>query len=145
MQLCKGETYFKIKINSLYIRMGLFWWWLLPFANGFNYIFYISPLYNFQVRVEAIDKGDRNRRNRVTVSVIIKYKDTNQHPPAFIPVEQGGMWTDFIPLLFTLFFFYLSFIELHDNVVTSIYFMFCSSWSATFFIFKIMRCVKILE
>lgn len=56
--------------------------------------FFTFPLYitcNFQVRVEAIDKGDRNRRNRVTVSVIIKYKDTNQHPPAFIPVEQGGM------------------------------------------------------
>ncbi|XP_052700895.1 protocadherin Fat 4-like isoform X2 [Crassostrea angulata] len=43
------------------------------------------------VRVEAIDKGDRNRRNRVTVSVIIKYKDTNQHHPTIIQVEQGDI------------------------------------------------------
>lgn len=110
--------------------------------------FFTFPLYitcNFQVRVEAIDKGDRNRRNRVTVSVIIKYNDTNQHHPEIQQVKQGGMSTDFIPLLFTIDYFYLSFIELHDNVVTSIYVMFCSSWSATFFIFKIMRCVKILE
>lgn len=56
--------------------------------------FFTFPLYitcNFQVRVEAIDKGDRNRRNRVTVSVIIKYNDTNQHHPEIQQVEQSGM------------------------------------------------------
>lgn len=56
--------------------------------------FFTFPLYitcNFQVRVEAIDKGDRNRRNRVTVSVIIKYKDTNQHHPTIHQVKQSGM------------------------------------------------------
>lgn len=71
------------------------WWWFLPFANGFNYSSPITFVCNFQVRVEAIDNGDRNRKNRVTVSVIIKYNDTNQHHPA-IDVNQTGMWTVFI-------------------------------------------------